>query len=101
MGAKKRYIFKPSINHHSQLGFVISSGARIEILKYIDEKAYITGPIIENYIALDKRTLNQHINVLEREGLIHGFYFGRNYFWKKKEGSERDWEKIRWAWKDA
>ena len=101
MGAKKRFIFKASINHHSQLGFIISSGARIEILKYLDEHQIISGPIIENNIALDKRTLNQHIKILEREGLIYGFYFGRSYYWRKNEESERDWEKIRWAWKEA
>jgi predicted transcriptional regulator len=97
MGAKKNDLFDKELNNCSNLAFSVSSSARILILKTLIKKGFINGPILDDSIPLHRKTVNQHLKILERTGLIEGFYIGKVYVWKMKEGSEESWKKIEWA----
>lgn len=97
MGAKKKHIFDDQTNRNAELGFVVSTSARIEILEYLDNHLFINIPILEQFIPLHKKTLNHHVSLIERSGLIKGYYLGNTYFWSKNEKTLEDWDKIRWA----
>lgn len=97
MGAKKKELFDYKTNRNAELGLVISASARIEILAYLDRNEFINIPILETFIPLHKKTLNHHVSLIERCGLIRGFYIGNIYFWSKNVKMEADWEKIRWS----
>jgi DNA-binding transcriptional ArsR family regulator len=100
MGAKKLEVFNAIERRYAELGFVVSAPARIVILKYLMEQQVINGPILLNVIPLNKKTINQHIKVLERTGLIIGFYVGKSYYWKINKHCLDDLEKISWAFKN-
>jgi DNA-binding transcriptional ArsR family regulator len=100
MGAKKLELFNAIARRDSELGFVVSAPARIVILKYLLEQQVINGPILLNVIPLNIKTINQHIKVLERAGLITGFYVGKSYYWKLNEQSLDDLGKISWIFKN-
>lgn len=97
MGAQKKNIFKYETNRNAELGLVISASARIEILGYLDNHQITNIPTLEQLMPLHKKTINHHVNLIERSGLIKGFYIGNTYFWTKNEKTLDDWEKIRWA----
>ncbi|TSJ41898.1 hypothetical protein [Fluviicola chungangensis] len=97
MGAKKKHIFTYETNRNAELGLVISASARIEILEYLDNHQIMNIPMLEQFIRLHKKTLNHHVNLIERSGLIKGFYLGNTYFWSKNEDLLEEWDKIRWA----
>jgi|UniRef100_UPI00404B0D1D DNA-binding transcriptional ArsR family regulator len=100
MGAKKLELFNAIERRDSELGFVVSAPARIEILKYLLEQQVINGPILLNVIPLNIKTINQHIKVLERAGLITGFYVGKSYYWKLNEQCLDDLGKISWIFEN-
>lgn len=97
MGAKKLEVFNAIECRYAALGFVVSAPTRIVILKYLMEQQVINGPILLNVIPLNKKTINQHIKVLERAGLIIGFYVGKSYYWKLNEQCLDDLGKISWV----
>ena len=97
MGAKKKHIFDYQTNRNAELGLVISASARIEILEYLDHYGIMNIPMLENFILLHKKTINHHVSLIERSGLIRGYYVGNIYFWAKNEEKLDDWDKIRWA----
>ncbi len=100
MGAKKLELFNAIERRDSELGFVVSAPARIVILKYLLEQQVINGPILLNVIPLNIKTINQHIKVLERAGLITGFYVGKSYYWKLNEQCLDDLGKISWIFEN-
>lgn len=77
MGAKKLEVFNVIERRYAELGFIISAPARIVILKFLMEQQVINGPLLLNVIPLNIKTINQHIKVLERAGLISGFLLGK------------------------
>lgn len=97
MGAKKKDLFADQQYRDAELGFVISSPARIEILRYLESHFMTNVPILEQYIPLHKKTINHHVSLIERSGLIVGYYVGNTYFWSKNEQLSDDWNKIRWV----
>lgn len=97
MGAKKLEVFNAIERRYAELGFVVSAPARIVILKYLMEQQVINGPILLNVIPLNIKTINQHIKVLERIGIIKGYYVGKHYYWKINEQCVDDLEKLSWA----
>lgn len=97
MGAKKKYIFSDQTNRNADLGLVLSAPARIEILEYLDRYGIMNVPMLEQFILLHEKTINHHVNLIERSGLIKGYYIGNKYFWAKNEDLEDDWKKIRWS----
>lgn len=97
MGAKKKHIFDQQTNRNAELGLIVSASARIEILEYLDKHGIMNIPMLEQFILLHKKTLNHHVSMIERSGLIRGYYIGNNYFWSKNEEKLDDWDKIRWA----
>ncbi|MNV16432.1 hypothetical protein D3C71_1071950 [compost metagenome] len=94
MGAKKKNIFADKEYRHAELGLVLSAPARIEILRYLDNHLLMNVPILEQYIPLHRKTINHHVNLIERSGLIKGYYIGNTYFWSKNEQMGEDWSKI-------
>lgn len=96
MGAKKKHIFSDQTNRNADLGLVLSAPARIEILEYLDRYGIINVPMLEQFILLHEKTINHHVSLIERSGLIKGYYIGNKYFWTKNEDLLGDWEKIRW-----
>jgi predicted transcriptional regulator len=97
MGAKKKHIFDYKTNRNAELGLVISASARIEILQYLDDHQMMNIPMLEGFIPLHKKTINHHVSLIERSGLIKGYYIGNSYFWSKNEELLEDWDKISWA----
>lgn len=97
MGAKKKHIFSDQTNRNAELGLVVSASARIKILEYLDSHEIINIPILEGFILLHKKTINHPINLIERSGLIKGYYKGNIYFWAKNHETQEDWDKIRWS----
>lgn len=97
MGAKKKHIFSRETNRNAELGLVVSASARIEILDYLDRHEIMNIPILEQFILLHKKTLNHHVSLIERSGLIKGYYVGNSYFWAKNDEMLEEWDKIRWA----
>lgn len=97
MGAKKKTIFNDLTNRNAELGFVISSSARIRIMQLLEEYDIINIPLLMNYISLHQKTINHHVSLIERSGLIKGFYIGNTYYWKKDEDFLEDWLKLQWA----
>lgn len=96
MGAKKKAIFTDQRYRDAELGLVISSPARIEILRYLENHLMMNVPVLEQFIPLHKKMINHHVSLIERSGLITGYYIGSMYFWSKNEQMSDDWEKIRW-----
>ena len=97
MGAKKKHIFDDQTNRNAELGLVISAPARIEILEYLDNYGIMNVTMLEQFILLHKKTINHHVSLIERSGLIKGYYLGNKYFWSKNEEMQDEWDKIRWA----
>lgn len=97
MGAQKKHIFDHRTIRNAELGLVVSASARILILQYLDNNLFINIPILERLIPLHQKTINHHVSLIERAGLIQGQYIGNMYFWSKNEKLKEDWEKIRWA----
>lgn len=97
MGAKKKHIFNDQTNRNAELGLVISASARIEILEYLDHNGIMNVTMLEQFILLHKKTINHHVSLIERSGLITGFYIGNRYYWAKNEEKQEEWDKIRWA----
>lgn len=97
MGAKKKAIFTDQRYRDAELGLVISSPARIEILRYLENHRMMNVPVLEQFIPLHKKTINHHVSLIERSGLITGYYIGNMYFWSKNEKMTAEWEKIRWV----
>nr|WP_294859674.1 hypothetical protein [uncultured Fluviicola sp.] len=97
MGAKKKHIFSNETNRNAELGLIISASARIEILEYLDNYGIMNIPMLEAFIPLHQKTINHHVSLIERSGLIKGHYLGNKYFWSKNENMLDEWEKIRWA----
>ena len=95
MGAKKKQIFDYKTNRNAELGLVVSAVARIEILQYLDNHQIMNIPMLEGFISLHKKTINHHVSLIERSGLIKGYYIGNSYFWSKNEELLEDWDKIR------
>ena len=97
MGAKKKHIFTDQTNRNAELGLVVSASARIEILQFLDNYHIMNVPMLEKFIHLHQKTLNHHVSLIERSGLIKGYYIGNTYFWSKNEKALEDWDKIRWT----
>lgn len=97
MGAKKLEVFNAIERRDAALGFVVSAPARIVILKYLMEHKRINGLILSSIIPLHVKTIIQHIKVLERIGIIKGYYVGKHYYWKINEQCIDDLEKLSWA----
>ncbi|MDF3027427.1 MAG: hypothetical protein K0S23_1734 [Fluviicola sp.] len=97
MGAKKKHVFDHRTNRNAELGLVISASARIQILGYLDNYQIMNIPMLEQFIPLHKKTLNHHVSLIERSGLIRGHYIGNTYFWSKNEQMLDEWDKIRWS----
>lgn len=97
MGAQKKNLFKRETNRNAELGLVISASARIKILGYLDHHLIMNIPALQGLIPLHQKTINHHISLIERSGLIKGLYIGNMYYWIKNEKMHEDWEKIRWT----
>lgn len=97
MGAKKQHLFTDLQYRNAELGLVISAPARIEILRYLNECNTMNIPLLEQTIPLHKKTINHHVSLIERSGLIRGFYVGNKYYWGKNEEMQDDWDKIQWV----
>lgn len=97
MGAQKKQIFNYEMNRNAELSLVTSASARIEILSRIDHSSLVNVSILELSIPLHKKTILHHVNLIERSGLIEGFYIGNVYYWRKNEANSGDWDKIRWT----
>ncbi len=95
MGAKKHHLFSHQVQHNSQLAYVLSSEARIQILKFLNEHGLINAPILKKIVPRHIKTINHHIKEIEMVGLISGQYEQTNYFWIKNAQAKKDWEKIR------
>ncbi len=97
MGAKKKHLFAKQQYRDAELGLIVSAPARIEILRYLDNHLVMNIPMLEEYIPLHRKTINHHVNLIERSGLIIGYYIGNMYFWSKNEKMGDDWDKISWV----
>lgn len=100
MGAKKLEVFNAIERRDAELGFIVSAPARIVILKYLMEQQVINGPLLLKVIPLNIKTINQHIKVLERTGLISVFYVGKSYYWRLNEQCLDDLGKISWVFEN-
>jgi predicted transcriptional regulator len=97
MGAKKKQLFDHKTNRNAELGLVVSSSARIEILSFLENHHIMNIPMLLQYIPLHQKTISHHVHLIERSGLIEGYYIGNKYFWSKNEKMLDDWDKISWA----
>lgn len=98
MGARKKDAYSNFFDRNSELAFAVSSGARIAILAHLDAGHLAGGFDFQAFIDLDRRTINQHIQLLVRTGLIKGTYYGKRYLWEINYEREEELAKIRWAW---
>ena len=97
MGAQKRHLFTQKQKRNAELGLIVSAPARIEILRNLQQNTLVNTSILKSYIPLHTKTINHHINVIERSGLIRGVYVGNKYYWEKNNEMIEDWEKIMWV----
>ncbi len=68
----KTEVFDIEINELASFAKVLSSPARLAILKYLSEsKSCISGDI-SDHLPLSRTTVSQHLKELRKMGLIHG-----------------------------
>lgn len=76
MGASKTEFYSPDIIEIANIARVFSHPARVAIIKYISEQnACICNDLVEE-IGLAQPTVSQHLEVINKAGLIKGNYKG-------------------------
>lgn len=70
MALSKRYLFTKDLQDVSQLGFVLSHPARLQILWLFSQYPVWELNEIQEYIPLSAATISDHLRYLERAGLL-------------------------------
>ncbi len=78
MGASKLELYDKNITEIAEIAKVFAHPARVAILKYISQQdSCICNDIVEE-VGLSQPTISQHLDVINKAGLITGTYSGKS-----------------------